>query len=121
MSLRARPPRRPPLRYACWYWNRPFRLTAGVQHELQAAHVERLYVYAGTVVEQGEALRLVRAQQWETRVPCALYAVFRVHPAANDRLLAPSGLSQATTLLRQAGLPRTVRGIQWDADIDRKS
>jgi hypothetical protein len=114
---RPRLPARQPLRFACWYWHHPFRLTRGERQQLRAARIGRLYVYGGTVVARGGALRLTRTQQWESRAPCELFVVLRVHPQAIEALLSPAGAARAAALLRSAPLPRTVGGVQWDADI----
>src|SRR5438046_2646782 len=100
-STSLRPARRHPLRYACWYWHRPFSFTAGERADLRSARIERLYVYAGTLIARGGALRLERPQRWLSVAPCELYAVIRVHPQAHDTLLAPGGASQALALLRK--------------------
>ena len=46
-------PHQHPLRFACWYWHRPFRLTRDEQRQLRRAHMARLYVYAGTLAARG--------------------------------------------------------------------
>jgi hypothetical protein len=109
--------RREPLRYACWYWHRPFRLTSVDMRWLRAARIDRLYVYAGTLVARGGELRLIRTQQWESEAPCELYAVIRVHPEANAALLAPAGAKRVAALLGGELQLRKCRGIQWDADV----
>src|SRR5262245_9416672 len=76
-----------PLRFACWYWHRPFHLSANDRRQLRQSQIERLYVYAGTVVAHEHALQITRVQQWSSAAPCKLYPVLRVHPAANGRLL----------------------------------
>jgi hypothetical protein len=114
---RAASSRRMPLRYACWYWHRPFRLTGTDERWLSEARIGRLYVYAGTLVARGGELRLVRTQQWETMARCERYAVIRVHPAAIPGLLAPAGAARAAALLRSEPRLRALRGIQWDADV----
>lgn len=109
--------RRAPLRSACWYWHRPFRLTSVDSRWLRAARIDRLYVYAGTLVARGGELRLIRTQQWKSQAPCELYAVVRVHPEANAALLAPAGAKRVAALLGGELQLRNCRGIQWDADV----
>jgi hypothetical protein len=109
--------RRDSLRYACWYWHRPFRLTSVDTQWLRAARIDRLYVYAGTLVAWGGELHLIRTQQWESQAPCELYAVIRVHPEANAALLAPAGAKRVAALLGGEPRLRSFPGIQWDADV----
>jgi hypothetical protein len=106
-----------PLRFACWYWHQPFRLTPDERQQMVAARIERLYVYAGTLVARDGALRLTRLQQWTSPPPGELFAVIRVHPRAIGSLLGPAGAAQAAALMRRARLPRAVRGVQWDVDV----
>jgi uncharacterized protein DUF3142 len=106
-----------PLRYACWYWHRPFRLTGDEQRQMREAHIERLYVYAGTLEARGGDIQLARRQAWSSAAPCPVYAVVRVHPAANGALLAPDGAARAETLIRSDVRLHHAPGIQWDADV----
>src|SRR5207248_1760124 len=65
-----RPPPARPLRFACWYWHRPFQLSADEQRQLRQSRIERLYVYDGTVAAHDGELRLIRRQQWSPPTPC---------------------------------------------------
>jgi hypothetical protein len=112
-----RPARARSLRTACWYWHRPFHLTAAEQRQLRAARIERLYVYAGTLEARGATVALTRPQRWSSRAPCELYAVIRVHLAANAALLSPEGAARAAALIRSEAHLGSAPGIQWDADI----
>lgn len=110
-------PRRQSLRYACWYWHHPFHLMRDERQRLREAGIERLYVYAGTLVARAGGLRLIRKQQWGSAAPGELYAVIRVHPQANKALFTAGAADSAALLLRAVPYLRTVAGIQWDADI----
>src|SRR2546428_11341925 len=88
------------LRFACWYWHRPFHLTRDEQRELQQAHPMPLYVYAGTLAARGSEMQLTRRQEWGSAAPCEGHTVIRVHPAANSALLAPRGAARAGALGR---------------------
>jgi hypothetical protein len=108
---------REPLRYACWFWHRPFQLTQSEARRLREARIDRLYVYSGTLVAWHGALRMTRAQAWRSQPPIPVYPVIRVHPAANAALLSPAGAAQAASLVRDDPRLRRAPGVQWDADI----
>jgi hypothetical protein len=115
--LLSRPAPSRPLRRACWYWRHPFRLSAQEQRDLRRCGFERLYVHAATLLPRGSELGLTGRQQWGEPPSCEVHAVFRVHPAANEALLAPGGAERVAARVREAGLPPWIRGVQLDADI----
>src|SRR5439155_10528066 len=104
------------LRFACWYWHRPFHLTRDEQRQLRRAHMARLYVYAGTLAARGSEMQLTRRQAWGSAAPCEVYAVIRVHPASNSALLAPDGAAQAGALVRRNLRLRSASGLHGAAE-----
>lgn len=120
-------PARPPLprEVSLWYWHSPFETTEAQAQILDEMNVQRLYVRAGTISNDGSKLVLVMPQEFEddaTGRPTTLVFPFDSGAVGHFEIFDLDVMAQgvATRILarvdsaEKAGI--TVDGVQLDMD-----
>lgn len=113
----------PPPEVGMWYWHTPFKLTDADRTDLKAIGAGTLYVRAGTLATDGQKIKTILPQRWESKY-ADVVLTFNFHPGLVSHLeeMTPEALANgaadciAAATKKAADNGIAAKGVQLDID-----